>query len=295
MEDNRPPLFLRETGKEPPASSSETPVTQEYVGGAKVEMKLYGAGGKEVNIVHHATALCAPSHDKVTTMNFFLHLRQEWDTIVKAPFACVLCLVFGFAGGSWYYAEQVATLSSQVAFWKDKATAGATPTPVGQTPAASAASAANTSAHFIINAEGASFYSSPDDPKLLTGIVLDVQLRNSGMASKATGWSLTVTPKGGTVAAAQYEKTIPKALTFGDPPQILRASEGLADKVLKKSLQSGQVASGRLLFYVRLPLASVQDPATKLTLSVQDIAGNMYSTAPMVVGDWLHPRSDSGN
>src|SRR5580692_9501269 len=128
-------------------------------------------------------------HDKVATMNFFLHLRQEWDVIVKSPFACVLCLVFGFAAGSWYYAEQVATLTSQVAFWKDKATAGATPTP-GQTPAASAA---NTSAHFILNAEGASFYASPDNPKLLTGIVLDVQIRNSGISSKATGWSLTVT------------------------------------------------------------------------------------------------------
>jgi|SRR5580704_1443059 hypothetical protein len=227
-------------------------------------------------------------------MNFFLHLRQEWDTIVKAPFACVLCLVFGFAGGSWYYAEQVATLTSQVAFWKDKATAGATLTPAGQTPAASASSAANTSAHFTLNAEGANFYASPSDPKSSTGIVLDAQIRNSGMPSKATGWSLTVTPRGGTQAAARYE-TIPKELTFGDPPQTLRASEGLADKVLKKALAYGQVASGRLLFYVHLPLATVQDPATKLTLTVQDIAGNPYSTMPLVVGDWLHPRSDSGN
>jgi hypothetical protein len=226
-------------------------------------------------------------------MNFFLHLRQEWDVIVKSPFACVLCLVFGFAAGSWYYAEQVATLASQVAFWKDKATAAGPAAPGAAAPSANTAS--NTSVHFTLNAEGASFYASPSDPKSSTGIVLDAQIRNSGMPSRATGWKLTVTPKSGTPAAAQYEKTIPKELTFGDPPQILRASEGLADKVLKKSLQNGQVQSGRLLFYVRLPLATVQDPATKLTLSVQDIAGNPYSTAPLVVGDWLHPRSDSGN
>jgi hypothetical protein len=226
-------------------------------------------------------------------MNFFLHLRQEWDTIVKAPFACVLCLVFGFAGGSWYYAEQVATLTSQVAFWKDKATAAGPAAPGAASPSAN--TTYNPSVHFTVNAEGASFYASPDQPKLLTGIVLDAQIRNSGMPSKATGWRLTVTPRSGTPAEAQYEKTIPKELTFGDPPQILRASEGLADKVLKKNLQSGQVASGRLLFYVRLPLATVQDPATKLTLSVQDIAGITYSTMPLVVGDWLHPRSDSGN
>jgi hypothetical protein len=65
--------------------------------------------------------------------------------------------------------------------------------------------------------------------------------------------------------------------------------------VLKKPLQYAQVASGRLLFSVRLPLAAVQDPATRLTLSMQAIAENPFSTGQLVVGDWLHPRSDPGN
>jgi hypothetical protein len=93
-------------------------------------------------------------------MNFLLHLRQEWDVIMKCPSACVLCLVIGFAGGSWYYAERVATLESQVGFWKDKATATATMTPAAPGAAVSPASntGSNTSAHFTMNAEGANFY-----------------------------------------------------------------------------------------------------------------------------------------
>ena len=61
-EDNRPPLVLRETWKEPAAGASETPVTQEYVADANVEMKLYGTGGKEVNVVHHATPKDEPTY-----------------------------------------------------------------------------------------------------------------------------------------------------------------------------------------------------------------------------------------
>jgi hypothetical protein len=228
-------------------------------------------------------------------MNLLLHLKQEWDVIVKSPFACIVCVAIGFLVGSWYYAGRLATLDSQVSFWKDKATV-ATAAPSPATPAAVAAppvtasTAPANAAHFTMTAEGASFYTSPSD-NTLTGIVLDVQIKNSGLPSKATGWRLKVAPKDGAAVAAQYFAIPKEGLKLpGDPPVIVRASEGLADKVLKKQLQYEQVVSGRLLFYVSLPLAAVQNPSTALSLSVQDITGNSFSTE-LRAGDWLRPRA----
>lgn len=223
-------------------------------------------------------------------MNFLLHLRQEWEVISKTPFACLICIVIGFAGGSWYYAEQVATLNSQVAFWKDKATApGQVDLP---SPEESTAPAAK-SAHFTMNAKGVNFFTSSDPS--LTGIVLDVDIRNSGMASIATGWTLQVAPRGQSPVAAQYV-AIPASppLVVGNPPFTVRAKDSLADKVVKKPIQNDKVSSGRLLFYVRLPLGVVQDQSSRLTLTVQDIAGNVFSTSDLV-GDWLRPHGGSIN
>lgn len=223
-------------------------------------------------------------------MNFLLHLRQEWEVISKTPFACLICVVIGFAGGSWYYSEQVATLNSQVAFWKDKATAPGQASAAGALPASAGSGVASgKSAHFTMNAKGVDFFSSTDTS--LTGIVLDVDIRNSGTPSIATGWKLQVAPRGQSPVEAQYE-AIPKTspLVVGDPPFTVRASDGLADKVVKKPIPNDKVATGRLLFYVRLPLAAVQDPSTKLTLTVQDIAGNVFAAPDVRVGDWLRPH-----
>jgi hypothetical protein len=199
--------------------------------------------------------------------------------------------------GSWYYAGRLATLDSQVSFWKDKATATPAPTstvtPTAGAPTPSAAPApANSSAHLTMTAEGASFYTSPSDESL-TGIVLDVQIKNSGLPSKATGWRLKVTPKGSSPVAAQYFAIPKQPLTVpGNPPVIVRASESLAEKVLNKPIQYEQVVSGRLLFYVNLPLTVAQNPSTALTLSVQDITGAAFSTE-LLVGDWLHARANN--
>lgn len=78
-EDNRPPLFLRETFKEPAGGASETPVTQEYLTSPNLELKLYGAGGKEVDVVHHATPKDEPTYiwTGVTTSTWALTLRDK--------------------------------------------------------------------------------------------------------------------------------------------------------------------------------------------------------------------------
>ena len=221
-------------------------------------------------------------------MNLLIHLKQEWDAITKSPIACVVCLVIGFAMGNWYYSERLATLDTQVSFWKDKATA--TPVPLTPSiPSAIPSTPASPPSHFTLTAEGASFYVSPGDSSL-TGIVLDVQIRNSGPSSIATEWKLKVAPKKGSTVAAQFNSIRKDLMAPGDPPVVVRASEGLAEKVANKPIPYGKVVSGRLLFYLRLPRAVVQDDSTILTLSVQDIAGNEFSTEQSV-GDWLHAHA----
>src|SRR5580693_6918427 len=119
-------------------------------------------------------------------MNILLYLRQEWDAIRKSPLTCVVCLVIGFAIGNWYYSERLATLDTQVSFWKDKATSvpPSLAASVNSTAPASPSALPSVPSHFTLNAEGASFYISPGDNSL-TGIVLDVQIRNSGPSSIA--------------------------------------------------------------------------------------------------------------
>jgi hypothetical protein len=79
VEDNRPPLFLRETWKEPANGASEIPVTQEYVLSPNLEMKLYGAGGKEVNVVHHASPKDEPTYiwSGLTTSSWAVTVRDK--------------------------------------------------------------------------------------------------------------------------------------------------------------------------------------------------------------------------
>ncbi len=230
-------------------------------------------------------------------MNILLHLKQEWDVIIKAPFACVLCLVIGFAVGSWYYSERVATLDSQVSFWKDKATASGVQAAAAAAPAtapvspAGATPSSGAGAHLTMNAEGASFYVSPSDESL-TGIVLDVQIKNSGLPSIATAWKLRVSPKRGDPVMAQFSQ-IPKQLVVqGSPPVIVRASEGLWIQVLDKPANAEGGFRKNAILRAPAALNAVQDAGTMLRLSVQDITGNPFFTEQLV-GDWLHPHGDA--
>jgi hypothetical protein len=199
----------------------------------------------------------------------------------------VVCLVIGFAIGNWYYSERLATLDTQVAFWKDKATAP--PPAPSLTPSVTPSAPVSAPSHFTLYAQGASFYTSPGDSSL-TGIVLDVQIRNFGPSSVATEWKLKVTPKGGSAVAAQFNPIRKDLVVPGDPPVVVRSSEGLAEKTGNKPILNGKAVSGRLLFYVGMPLAMVQDDSTMLTLSAQDIAGNEVSTAQLA-GDWRHTHA----
>lgn len=230
-------------------------------------------------------------------MNFLLHLRQEWEVISKSPFVCLICAIIGFGVGTWYYSEQVATLNNQVNFWKDKATApGATATatvttgpaaPTGPNTGSGMPFQPSNAAHFTLNTDDANFF-VPQYDDSSTNIVMDVDIRNSGTPSIATGWRLTVTPKGKSPVVAQFMQ-IPQRLDVG--PLTVKESESLANKVAKKRVENGSLVSGRLLFSVHLPLSQVQDDATVFKLSVQDVAGNVFSSEQRA-GDWAHTTAN---
>jgi hypothetical protein len=211
-------------------------------------------------------------------MNFLLHLKQEWDVIKQTPFACMICLVIGFAVGSWYYAGRLAILDNQVSFWKDKATSGSSPSVAVYPPTANSSVSSTTPAanpHFTLNASLDTAYPSQVDGS--TGILLNAQIRNSGISSIATAWRLMVTPKGRSPVAARLN-FLPSGTLSENPLVVVRSKDGLAAKVEKNSIKSGTLVSGKLLFYVELPLSVVNDPSTKMHLTVQDIEGKEFAT-----------------
>jgi hypothetical protein len=59
-EDHRPPLFFRESWKDP--GVQETPVRQEHLENANLELKLYGPGSVDVRIVHHQSPKDDPTY-----------------------------------------------------------------------------------------------------------------------------------------------------------------------------------------------------------------------------------------
>jgi hypothetical protein len=61
-EDHRPPLFLKESFKETPKGTSETAVTTGFLTNPNLELKLYGPGKNDIQIVHHESPKDEPSY-----------------------------------------------------------------------------------------------------------------------------------------------------------------------------------------------------------------------------------------
>jgi hypothetical protein len=216
-------------------------------------------------------------------MNFLVHLRQEWDAIKQSPIACILSVVIGFAVGGWYYSGRLATLETQVSYWKDRAPSGTSGSAVAAGLPVATQAEAPPAARFLLDTRGISLYPSPEDNSS-TGIILDVQMRNPGDPSIATDWRLAVTPRGSSPVMAQLNPIPAKMLAPTNPPMTLHGKDDLSEKVRSSPVPSGKLVDGKLLFYVRLPLSDVEDSATELKLSVQDIAGAASSTT-IRVGD----------
>ena len=76
-EDHRPPLFLRETWKDP--GVQEILVTAEHLTNPNLEMKLYGPGKVDVRIVHHQAPKDDPTYiwSGSAPANWVLTLRDK--------------------------------------------------------------------------------------------------------------------------------------------------------------------------------------------------------------------------
>jgi len=129
----------------------------------------------------------------------------------------------------------------------------------------------------------------PDQAPSLTGIALDVRIRNAGASSIATDWTMWVTIAGEhSPRVAQFTKP-PKQLTLSGKAGkvVLRSSDYLEDRVVSKPLQTGESIGGWLLFYVDVPKSTIQALDTTIELRVSDIRGHVFS-AKQRMGDWLH-------
>jgi hypothetical protein len=129
----------------------------------------------------------------------------------------------------------------------------------------------------------------PDQDSALTGIAIEVRIRNSGTPSIATDWSMLVhLPRNDRIIAAQLTKP-PPVLTLNGPAGkvLLHASESIEDKVASKPMRAGDPpVQGWLLFYLTLPKPDVIAPDTILEIRVEDFSGHVFSKKQRM-GDWL--------
>lgn len=113
-EDHRPPLFLKETFKETPKGTSETPMVADFLTNPNLELKLYGPGGKDIQIVHHGSPMDEPSYiwtglcsapcalalrDKNNDVDLTGLAKIRWRT--KQAGFHLLRPILKLAGGTW--------------------------------------------------------------------------------------------------------------------------------------------------------------------------------------------------
>lgn len=122
----------------------------------------------------------------------------------------------------------------------------------------------------------------------ITGIALDVSIRNGGSPSIATEWKLYVLALGEVPMLAQLTRMSNDLRVSGNPSVVLAASESLENRTSQTPVHSGELVEGKLLFHIELPKKTILNKTTILKLSVQDIYGNEFSRDHRI-GDWLTP------
>jgi hypothetical protein len=127
----------------------------------------------------------------------------------------------------------------------------------------------------------------PDKRPDLTGIALNVRIRNAGTPSIATDWALEVILPDGTSIRPQLTQ-LPKTLTLKGKSGVvnLSSSESLDSLTFSRNIDTASPAEGQLLFYTPTPKTLIENPQTVLILSVQDIAGKTFSSTQKI-GAWL--------
>jgi len=141
--------------------------------------------------------------------------------------------------------------------------------------------------HFILSISGGNIFIPTEEPKW-TGLALDVSIRNSGGESIATDWKMTISPTGNVVPSLAQLTAIPDFLRAGGVANsvVIKSTDSLEQKTHTTPIGTNHVVDGVLLFYTKLTKHQIEESHTVLDLSVQDIAGNVFSTKQRI-GDWL--------
>jgi hypothetical protein len=141
--------------------------------------------------------------------------------------------------------------------------------------------------NFVLSIPGGNIF-VPDQAKKLTGIALNVSIRNSGAPSTANDWQLWIVPGHNVTPVLAQLTRIPKSLSLGGPinSAVITDDQSLIDKTHQKPVGAGEVVDGVLLFYTSLSKSTVQGDSTMLRLSAEDISGKVF-TAEQRMSDWL--------
>lgn len=129
----------------------------------------------------------------------------------------------------------------------------------------------------------------PNKSTHLTGIILDVRIRNIGeTTSIATDWKLVIKVPNKSPLIAQLTSPPKKLSVSGNPNAIFYKT----DFQLEKTASSDPLApnafplEGKLLFYIKIPKNEIMNFDTILNLSVEDNTGHEFSVNQRL-GDWL--------
>lgn len=142
--------------------------------------------------------------------------------------------------------------------------------------------------HFLLNIYGANIF-TPSAAQQLTGILLDVNIRNSGKeASIATNWRLNVILDNKLKLTSQFTNSPDKLTLIGNPSIVVYKTDIQLERDTKntKLIQGDPPIEGKLLFYVKTLKDEIMKKNTILELSVDDYKGNTFKTS-QTLGEWL--------
>ncbi len=142
---------------------------------------------------------------------------------------------------------------------------------------------------FTIVARGGNVF-IPDQDQGVTGIALEIQVRNAGLPSIAVDWAMSLVIPGESHPIKAQLTHPPARLTLHGPAgtRVLTESDFSLELAASKTplRVNDPPVQGWLLFYVELPKSKVMNPQTIIEVSANDYMGARFSTR-QTMGDWM--------
>lgn len=120
------------------------------------------------------------------------------------------------------------------------------------------------------------------------GVLVNVEIRNSGSESIAVDWHLTIQQLSNTHSIigppelsiigdgdpVEIETDTP--IPNGESLKVFKVSESLVGMTIKNKIENGGFVRGKILFIVKDPVPQILDDKTIFTTSVEDIHGKVF-------------------